>query len=296
MKLADFDVYKDLLFKKSGLVVTPDKSYLLDSRLTPVAKKHGFASLDAMGVALRGIPPEPLVKDIVEAMTTNETSFFRDGKPFEIFKQTVLPWMSKSRGGARKIRLWCAAASSGQEPYTLAMLWKESQNLFPGWSLEILATDISDDILALARKGNYSQFEVQRGLPIQLLMKYFKQDGERWQISDDLRKMIRYENFNLLDSMARLGQFDIIFCRNVLIYFDEPTKKRILDSMSTLLPKDGFLFLGGAETVFGITDKFKPMDGQRGLYILPGGTHDTVKATTGTAPATPAAAQGGLAR
>lgn len=296
MKLADFDVYKDLLFKKSGLVITPDKSYLLDSRLTPVAKKHGFASLDAMGVALRGIPPEPLVKDIVEAMTTNETSFFRDGKPFDIFKQVVLPHMSKTRGGTRKIRLWCAAASSGQEPYTLAMLWKESQNLFPGWSLEILATDISDDILALARKGNYSQFEVQRGLPIQLLMKYFKQDGERWQISDDLRKMIRYENFNLLDSMARLGQFDIIFCRNVLIYFDEPTKRKILDSMSTLLPKDGFLFLGGAETVFGITDKFKAMEGQRGLYILPGGAHDAPKAATGTATAAPAAAQGGLAR
>lgn len=294
MKLADFDVYKDLLFKKSGLVVTPDKSYLLDSRLSPVAKKHGFASLDAMGVALRGIPPDPLVKDIVEAMTTNETSFFRDGKPFDIFKQTVLPHMSKTRGASRKIRLWCAAASSGQEPYTLAMVWKESQNLFPGWSLEILATDISDDILALARKGNYSQFEVQRGLPIQLLMKYFKQDGERWQISDELRKMVRYENFNLLESMARLGQFDIIFCRNVLIYFDEPTKKRILDSMSALLPKDGFLFLGGAETVFGITDKFKPMDGQRGLYILPGGVHDGAGAAKPTA--APAAAQGGLAR
>ena len=288
MRLTDFDIYKDLLLKRSGLVLTPEKSYLLDSRLTPVAKKHGFASMDAMSMALRGIPPEALVKDIVEAMTTNETSFFRDGRPFDIFKQVVLPYMSKSRGSARKIRLWCAAASSGQEPYTLAMLWKENQSLFPGWSLEILATDISDDILNLARKGSYSQFEVQRGLPIQLLMKYFKQDGERWQISDDLRKMIRYENFNLLDSMARLGSFDIIFCRNVLIYFDEPTKRRILDSMSGLLPKDGFLFLGGAETVFGITEKFKPMEGQRGLYILPGGAHDV-----SPAPAKPGAAASG---
>lgn len=296
MKLADFDVYKDLLFRKSGLVITPDKSYLLDSRLTPVAKKHGFASLDAMGVALRGIPAEALVKDIVEAMTTNETSFFRDGKPFDVFKQIVLSHMSKTRSTSRKIRMWCAAASSGQEPYTLAMVWKESQALFPGWTLEILATDISDDILSLARKGNYSQFEVQRGLPIQLLMKYFKQEGERWQISDDLRKMVRYENFNLLDPMTRLGQFDIIFCRNVLIYFDEPTKRRILDSMAGLLPKDGFLFLGGAETVFGITDKFKAMEGQRGLYILPGGTHDAGAAVKPSASGASAVAQSGGAR
>ncbi|MCB9979212.1 MAG: protein-glutamate O-methyltransferase [Rhodospirillales bacterium] len=279
MKLQDFDVYKDLLMKKSGLVITQDKSYLLDSRLTPVAKKWNFANLDAMSVALRGIPDQGLVRDIVEAMTTNETSFFRDQKPFDQFKQTILPHMLKARASVRKVRVWCAASSSGQEPYSLSMLVKENQALMPGWSVEFLATDLSEDILAQARGGLYSQFEVQRGLPINLLMKYFRQEGEKWRISEDIRKMVKYETFNLLDPMTRLGKFDVIFCRNVLIYFDEPTKRRVLEGMAALLPPDGFLFLGGAETVFGITERFKPMENTRGVYILSGGAHDRAPAS-----------------
>lgn len=288
MKLQDFDVYKDLLMKRSGLVITPDKSYLLDSRLTPVAKKWNFANLDMMSVALRGIPDAALVKDIVEAMTTNETSFFRDQKPFDQFKQIALPHMLKGRSAVRKVRIWCAASSSGQEPYSLSMLVKENQALMPGWGVEFLATDLSEEILAQARGGVYSQFEVQRGLPINLLMKYFRQEGEKWRISEDIRKMVRYEIFNLLEPMTRLGKFDVIFCRNVLIYFDEPTKRRVLENMAALLPPDGFLFLGGAETVFGITDKFKPMENSRGIYILTGGTHDKVASAPPVAGAQPA--------
>lgn len=269
MKVADFELYKDLLYKQSGLVITPDKSYLLDSRLTPVAKKWNLASLDAMTLQLRSLPDQKMVKDIVEAMTTNETSFFRDMKPFQLFEDTMLPHMLKTRATKKVLRIWCAAASSGQEPYSLAMILKEKANLMPGWRFEITATDISDEILETAKAGIYSQFEVQRGLPIQYLMKYFTQNAEKWQLKDDIRNMVKFSNFNLLHDVTRFGMFDIIFCRNVLIYFDEKNKGQILGRLSTKLEKDGFLLLGGAETVLGITDKFKLMPEKRGLYVHP---------------------------
>ena len=274
MRINDFDLYKDLLKKKSGLTLTPDKSYLIDSRLTPVAKKWGHASLDDMTVILRGTPDPDLIKDVVEAMTTNETSFFRDTKPFDMFNNTVLPYMMKKRATKKSINIWCAAASSGQEPYSLAMLLKEMGPVLNGWNIKIYATDISTEILDNARKGIYSQFEVQRGLPIQMLMKYFDQSGDSWTIKDDIRKMVRYEYFNLLEDMSKLDMFDVIFCRNVLIYFDEATKKMVLEKMSKKLEGDGFLVLGGAETVLGITDAFKLAESYRGLYVLKNGTFD----------------------
>ena len=278
MKTTDFDLYKDLLKKKSGLVLTPDKSYLLESRLTPVAKKWGFENLEAMSAKLIGVPDPKLVVDIVEAMTTNETSFFRDTKPFDIFKGTVLPFVAKNNISQRKLRIWCAAASSGQEPYTISMILKEEAAKLPGWNIEILATDISHDILTIAKAGVYSQFEVQRGLPIQYLMKYFVQKEEKWAIKDEVKSIIKYDYFNLLNPLTPLGTFDVIFCRNVLIYFDEATKRMILDNMSKQLHNNGFLFLGGAETVLGITDKFKPVPEKRGLYALNGSQHLTAAA------------------
>ncbi len=268
MRIGDFDLYKDLLKEKSGLTITPDKSYLLDSRLTPIAKKWGYPGLDALSIALRGVPEPDLIKDVVEAMTTNETSFFRDGKPFELFKETVLPHLLESRRTKRSLRIWCAASSSGQEPYSLAMALKENESLISGWNIEIVATDISYEILEQAEKGEYSQFEVQRGLPIQLLMKYFEQQQDHWKLKDVIRNMVKFKYFNLLEPMESLGTFDVIFCRNVLIYFDESTKAAVLEKMATRIPPDGFLFLGGAETVLGLTDSFKPMEGKRGLYIL----------------------------
>lgn len=274
MRISDFDLYKDFLKKRSGLTLTPDKSYLLDSRLTPVARKWGYASLDAMTLALRGMPDEKLVRDVVEAMTTNETSFFRDTKPFDMFSKTILPYLMKKRATRKSINIWCAAASSGQEPYSLSMLLKERGAELNGWNIKIFATDISTEILDHARKGTYSQFEVQRGLPIQMLMKYFDQSGDVWTIKDEIRKMVRYEQFNLLDEMNGLGMFDVIFCRNVLIYFDEATKKGVLEKMAKRLESDGFLVLGGAETVLGITDSFKLAESHRGLYVLKDGTFD----------------------
>ncbi len=276
MKIGDFDIYKDLLYSKSGLMLTPDKSYLLESRLTPVAKKWGYPTLESMTVALRAMPDDKMVNDIIEAMTTNETSFFRDTKPFQIFEKEILPALLKARTNQKKIRIWCAAASSGQEPYSLAMQLLEKKSQWAGFQIEIIATDISQDILNTARAGIYTQFEVQRGLPITHLMKYFSQADDKWALKDDVKKMVRFDYFNLLEPMARLGRFDVIFCRNVLIYFDEKTKSRVLDNMSALLPADGFLLLGGAETVLGITNKFIPMPNQRGLYISP---HHPAKAS-----------------
>lgn len=273
MKISDFDLYRDLLKEKSGLALTQDKSYLLESRLSPIAKKWGYESLEAMTVKLRGVPDRGLINDIVEAMTTNETSFFRDIKPFDLFKETILSYLKQARTARKKIRIWCAASSSGQEPYTLAIVLKEASVHFPGWSFEILATDISNDILAQAREGVYSQFEVQRGMPIALLLKYFTQNGDKWRINEDIRKMVKFEQFNLLDSMARLGTFDVVFCRNVLIYFDETTKAKVLNNMAKQLEPDGFLMLGGAETVIGITDVFKPLPDKRGIYVQQNSPH-----------------------
>jgi len=273
MNIADFDIYKDLLIEKSGLVVTPDKSYLLDSRLTPVAHDFGFADLGAMATALRGVPDKKLVDAIVEAMTTNETSFFRDTRPFDILRDTVMPYMLQARAHKRQLKIWSAAASSGQEPYTTCLVLKEMGEKLSGWNIDFTATDISNDILEIARKGNYSQFEVQRGLPITLLMKYFTQDGERWQLNDDIRNMVEYKYLNLLENLSSVGQPDIVFCRNVLIYFNEQTKGDVLNRIAKQMPEDGFLFLGGAETVIGITDAFKPVPGQRGLYAREGSPH-----------------------
>ncbi len=276
MKIADFDLYKDLLYEKSGLDITPDKSYLLDSRLTPIAKKWGYPSLDAMSVNLRALPDPALVTEIVDAMTTNETSFYRDIRPFENFENVVLPYLIENAKRGKTLRIWCAACSSGQEPYSIAMILKEKQAQLKGVRIEIIATDISDRVLATAKQGLYSQFEVQRGLPVTKLVSFFKQVEEKWQISDEIKSMITFKNFNLLDPMTSLGQFDVVFCRNVLIYFDIPTKAKVLEGISRQMARDGYLFLGGAETVLGVTDKFSSIKDVRGLYAQTG-EHGTVE-------------------
>ena len=274
MHITDFDLYADLLKKQSGLTLSSDKSYLIDSRLGPVAKAWGFDSLSNMTNALRGLPDTKLIKDIVEAMTTNETSFYRDTRPFEIFKNVVMPYMLKSRASSKRLKIWCAAASSGQEPYSIAMMLKDMAHQMPKWKIEIYATDIDDKILDQASAAKYSQFEVQRGLPVQTLIKYFDEDGDKWALKDEIRNMVKFANFNLLNSMAGMDTFDVVFCRNVLIYFDAPDKTDILQRISQKVTGDGFLFLGGAETVFGLTDTFKPLPNHRGLYILSEGQYD----------------------
>ncbi len=268
MKPEDFEFISTLIKQRSGLVLTKDKAYLLESRLMPIARKLGLQGLEGLISTIRMKKEEALINEVTEAMTTNESFFFRDIKPFDLFRDVILPDLLKSRATKRSFRVWCAAASSGQEPYSLAITLKEEAAKLAGWRYEIVGTDISTEILNKARAGVYSQFEVQRGLPIQLLLKYFKKDGDHWQIDQSLRSMVQYKEYNLLKDLKMLGNFDVIFCRNVLIYFDQETKGKVLEGMSRLLSNDGVLFLGGAETVLGISNKFKPVAGQRGVYGL----------------------------
>jgi chemotaxis protein methyltransferase CheR len=266
MTPADFDFVAQFLKKRSGLVITPDKQYLLDSRLSPVARRHNLPGVDAVVAKIRAGGDEALAKSVVEAMTTNESFFFRDKTPFEQFEKVMLPAILKSRAGVKRLRIWCAAASTGQEPYSLAMILREKAALLKDWKIEILGTDLSTDVLTKAREAVYSQFEVQRGLPIQMLVKYFKKDGDQWRVNDDIRGMVQYKTNNLLESFAGMGPFDIVFCRNVLIYFDTPTKANVLERTAQIMAPDGFLVLGAAETVLGVTSVFTPVDGARGVY------------------------------
>ena len=261
----DYDYLRKLLKDRSGLVLSADKQYLVESRLTPLARKAGIASLGELVAKLRS-NNERLAVDVVEAMTTNETFFYRDKIPFDHFRDTIMPGLLAARARERRLRIWCAAASTGQEPYSLAMCLKEMKDKFAGWRVEILGTDLSAEVLEKAKAGVYSQFEVQRGLPIQMLVKHFSQVGDTWHISPEIRAMVQYRPLNLLSDFAHLGSFDVVFCRNVLIYFDQETKIGVLNRIARLLDPDGFLVLGAAETVVGLTEAFKPLADKRGLY------------------------------
>lgn len=262
----DFKFFEELLRKESGLVVTPEKLYLLESRLLPIAQKHEVQGLEGLAQKMRSTQDAALKRAVVEAMTTNETSFFRDSTPFQRLKEDLIPLFVRTRSARRSLRIWSAACSSGQEPYSIAMLLRECPAL-AGWRIEIVATDLSLDILAQAKSGIYSQFEVQRGLPIQMLVKYFTQQGDKWVAKQELRDMVTFKQANLLADLGHLGQFDIVFCRNVLIYFDAPTKARVLAAIKGTMSQDGALLLGGAETVIGVSDNFKPAPEVKGVYI-----------------------------
>ncbi|WP_299618378.1 protein-glutamate O-methyltransferase CheR [Pelagibius sp.] len=272
MNVNDFEYIAELLYKRSGLVITQEKAYLLESRLNPVARKWELDGFENLISQMRAKNDERMLVDVTEAMTTNESFFFRDNRPFDQFKDVVLPHLTETRKTQKKVRIWSAACSSGQEPYTLAMILKEEAAKLAGWSFEIVATDLSNEILSKAQEGLYSQFEVQRGLPITLLMKYFTQEGDKWRISDEIKQMVKYKPFNLLEDPGALGRFDVVFCRNVLIYFDQETKGKVLDRIAKIMPDDGFLYLGGAETVLGICDSFEVIPGQRGVYQLTKGS------------------------
>jgi chemotaxis protein methyltransferase CheR len=222
--MLDYEYLRRLLRERSGLVLSADKQYLVESRLLPVARKAGFADVGALVQRLRSPNSEDLATQVVEAMTTNESFFFRDRIPFELFHGTIMPQLLAARAERRRIRIWCAAASTGQEPYSLAMSLKEMGDRISGWHIEIVATDLCSEVLERARSGIYSQFEVQRGLPIALLLKYFTKAGDNWQIAPGVRAMVHFRRLNLIGDFAHLGVFDVVFCRNVLLYFDQETK------------------------------------------------------------------------
>ena len=270
-----FETFAALLRNGSGLVIGPDKGYLLETRLAPILRDHRIADLDALAFRLRGGGPV-LEREVIEAMTTNESSFFRDDKPFVHVRAQALPKLHAVRPPGARLRIWSAAASTGQEAYSLAMLLAENRGTLGGREVEILGTDIAREPLARAREGIYTQFEVQRGLPMTMLVKYFRKDGNNWRIADQIRGMANFREYNLLGDLRPLGTFDVVFCRNVLIYFDAPTKARVLEAIARQMAPDGMLYLGGAETVLGVTDRFVPMPGDRGVYALAGATPPSV--------------------
>jgi chemotaxis protein methyltransferase CheR len=261
----DYEYLRKILKERSGLDLSADKQYLVESRLVPLARKAGLPGIPELVVKMKS-GADALTSDVVEAMTTNETFFFRDKIPFDHLRDTILPALMQARANCKLIRIWSAASSTGQEPYSIAMCLKEKAAQFAGWRFEIVATDLSQEVLEKSKAGIYSQFEVQRGLPIQLLVKYFAQTGELWQINAEIRGMVQHRPLNLLGDFSHLGKFDVIFCRNVLIYFDHETKISIFERMSKVIEPDGMLMLGAAESVVGITDAFRPYPDRRGLY------------------------------
>ncbi len=262
--MSGYETIAGILKARSGLMLGPDKLYLLETRLGPLIKREGLRGLDDLAARLR--PNSALEAEMVEAMTTNESLFFRDGKPFDALRRSVLPRLQAARAPGAKLRIWSAAASNGQEAYSIAMVAAELAPSMPGRQTEILGTDIAREPLERARAGLYSQFEVQRGLPMQMLVKHFTKEDAQWRIKQGLRDAVSFRSWNLLGDLRPLGIFDVVFCRNVLIYFDPPTKRMVLDAIAKQMQPDGVLFLGGAETVLGVSEAFRPIAGEAGFY------------------------------
>jgi chemotaxis protein methyltransferase CheR len=263
----DYEFLRKFLRERSGLDLSSDKQYLVESRLIPLARRNGLGGIAELVAKIRA-GSDALTSEVVEAMTTNETFFFRDKVPFDHLRETIVPALLQARASRRSLRIWSAACSTGQEPYSIAMCLKQIGAALAGWRIEIVATDLSQSVLEKAKAGIFSQFEVQRGLPIQMLMKHFTQIGELWQLNADIRAMVQHRQLNLLQDFSHLGTFDVIFCRNVLIYFDQDTKAGIFEKLAKVLEPDGVLALGAAESVVGISDAFKPYPERRGLYRL----------------------------
>lgn len=263
MRITDFDLYQELLREKSGLSLSSDKSYMLESRLSPIAKKWGFISMEAMTAALQGVPDLELIDDVMEAMTTNDTAFFADSALFDSFKSFVVPKLQENRPPKKGISIWSCASASGQEPYSIAITLQE----FQGLKSRILASDLSKDVIEQSREGLYSQFEVQRGLPINLLMTHFTQEDDKWRLKSNIRSMVKHKTFNLLDNMSNLGQFDVIFCCNVLHYFDNKTQTNVLERLLQQLQPDGFLLVGGAEKLPEGFEALRAIEGHKGVFV-----------------------------
>lgn len=255
-----------LVKQECGLALDPDRADMAETRLEAVARRFDRDDPDALLTNIMSTKSRQSVDAVVEAMVTNETFFFRDSMPFMHFEQTALPNMLALRGDKRQLRIWSAATSTGQEAYSLAMIMDRQKSKMQGWRTQIVATDISQAALKRAESGDYSQFEVQRGLPIRLLMQNFDPKGERWQIKKPLRQAVKFERFNLLSDPTELGQFDAIFCRNVLMYFEPDLRRKVIDRLAARLAPDGRLYLGGAETVEGLSDSFEIDD--TGQYVF----------------------------
>jgi chemotaxis protein methyltransferase CheR len=252
----DFDFISKLVREEIGIVLDVGKEYLVETRLGPIANSEGFGSLDEFVSSLRSVSNPGLRQAVLDAMTTNETLFFRDAKPFEAIRSSIIPNLKEVRSSTRTISIWSAACSTGQEPYSLAILLRENFPELAGWNVRIYATDISSQVLSKAREGVYTQFEVNRGLPANLLMKYFSRKGMKWKLNDDVRDMVRFSQLNLLGDWRDLPKLDIVLMRNVLIYFDDATKQSLLSKVRERLQPDGYFLVGGSETVTSVSSGF----------------------------------------
>lgn len=267
----DFAFISRLLKERSGLALTSDKAYLIATRMKPILKDHNLQDVSAMVKALKSGRNSKLAEDVVDAMTTNESLFFRDTKPFDALINMMLPLLCKARRAGQPIKIWCAAASTGQEPYSIAMLLDKHSAKFQGRDISILATDLSKAALTRAEAGEYTAFEVGRGMPSDILQKYFKKtDNNHYQISQQIRSKVTFRNKNLLEPFTAMGPFDIVFCRNVLIYFDRATKANVLDRLAAIMAPDGFLILGGPETTLGLSKCFERHGEWRNVYVRTG--------------------------
>ena len=253
----DLNYVREMVRARSAIVLEPEKAYLVQSRLEPVAKSEGLQTLAELVQKLRQVPFGPLHKKVVEAMTTNETSFFRDLSPFQALKETVLPDLLARKALTKKLTIWCGASSSGQEPYSILFTILEEFPELKQWDIQFTATDISVEMLKRCQEGRYSQLEVNRGLPASLLTKYFTKKGLAWQVQDDIRKMVSFREMNLAGTWLPFPKLDLVLIRNVMIYFDVPTKKQILKKARELMEPHAYLFLGGSETTMNLDDGFE---------------------------------------
>jgi len=267
----DFEYVCRLVRDRAAVVLEPGKEYLVETRLAPVVRDLKLGSVGELVGRLRAGADPGLVVRVTEAMLTTETSFFRDATPFEALRACVLPDLIARRAAERRLNVWCAASSTGQEPYSLAILLREHFPQLAGWSVNILATDLSTDVLGRARAGRYSQLEVNRGLPAALMLKYFRQHGTTWELADEIRAAVQFRELNLTRPWPALPRMDLVMLRNVMIYFDVETKKEILGRVARLLRPDGYLLLGGAETTLNLDDSFRRVEHRKtGFYQLAG--------------------------
>ncbi|WP_010587609.1 CheR family methyltransferase [Schlesneria paludicola] len=271
METADFEYIRDLCHQRAAIVLDLEKSYLIESRLQPLARTEGLGTIADLVAKMRTTGYGTLHGKVIEAMTTNETSFFRDLQPFEALKKVILPELIARRSLSRQLRIWCAACSTGQEPYTIAMLIEENFPQLAAWDVKILATDLSTQVLERARSGRFNQIEVNRGLPSPLVVKYFQRNGMQWELCERVRNKVEFRQLNLIDAWPAINTMDIVFIRNVLIYFDVQTKKDILGKVRNKLRCDGYLFLGGAESTFSLDDSFVRTEVEKAsIYRLKG--------------------------
>ena len=257
----EFAFISGLVRRDAAIVLDAGKEYLVEARLLPLARQSGLPTVSEFVHRAQQRPDPEIQQKIVDALTTNETSWFRDAEPFSALTNTVIPAMLSARETSRTLRIWSAACSSGQEPYSLAMVLQDA--LPAGWTYEIVGTDISSDVLRRAEAGQFTQLEVNRGLPATLLVKYFERVGTSWQVSPVLRRAVSFRRLNLAAPLPPMPAFDVIFLRNVLIYFDVETKRSVLNRVSKLLRPDGWLFLGAAESTIGIDERFERISAGR---------------------------------